>query len=288
MIYAVSGVIAEDDDYDLVQLSIDIPLRFVKPAKIASGSLKAGERVLVLGSPLGLEQTVSEGIVAAVRASGDVVQITAPISPGSSGSPVVNMKGEVVGVATLTLVKGTEFNFAISTGRLDKMTPRGVSLSDWNRKNLKRKLSVAIPRLKQFAGDIRLGEALRETLLGDMRRWGWVDILPESLYLEDPQVAGTAFGTFDFANWVRIDADRLVKGVLHLQSGELMVELRLYHVPEQREIVGKRYTIARVMNLQNDLARMAYTFADEIVFQLTGQRGNFLAEYCSGPRMACP
>jgi S1-C subfamily serine protease len=71
----------------------------VYPISIVATSSEVGERVIVIGNPLGLEQTVSDGIVSAVRKIpnfGRIIQITAPISPGSSGSPVVNMQGEVI------------------------------------------------------------------------------------------------------------------------------------------------------------------------------------------------
>jgi tetratricopeptide (TPR) repeat protein len=69
---------------------------------------------------MGLEQTLSEGVVSAIRKTppfGEILQITAPISRGSSGSPVVNMKGEVVGIATFLLKEGQNLNFAIPGGR---------------------------------------------------------------------------------------------------------------------------------------------------------------------------
>ena len=74
-----------------------------------------GQRVLVIGNPEGLQGTVSDGIVSAIRADGDLIQITAPISHGSSGSPVLNEDGEVIGIATSIFKEGQNLNFAIST-----------------------------------------------------------------------------------------------------------------------------------------------------------------------------
>jgi S1-C subfamily serine protease len=76
-----------------------------------------GERVAVIGSPLGLEGTLSEGIISAVRIDEnevELLQITAPISPGSSGSPVVNKFGKVVAIATMIHTGGQSLNFAVS------------------------------------------------------------------------------------------------------------------------------------------------------------------------------
>jgi serine protease Do len=89
------------------------------PLKCAPLGLKeeAGQRVAVIGSPLGLEGTLSDGIISAVRAEAGeptLFQITAPISPGSSGSPVLNENGEVLGVATWTHRGGQSLNFAVS------------------------------------------------------------------------------------------------------------------------------------------------------------------------------
>jgi hypothetical protein len=84
-----------------------------------------GQRVLVIGNPEGLEGTVSDGLVAAIRENGQYIQITAPISRGSSGSPVLNEEGKVIGVATSMLVEGQNLNFAISSRSID------LALAKW-------------------------------------------------------------------------------------------------------------------------------------------------------------
>lgn len=82
-----------------------------------SEKLSIGQRVYAIGSPLGFENTISEGIISGLR-SYDVtgknfIQITASISPGSSGGAVVNDKGELIGISTLTAKEGQNLNFAI-------------------------------------------------------------------------------------------------------------------------------------------------------------------------------
>ena len=117
--YPVKGVVAMDRNWDLVVAAVLTPPEGVLSLGITRAVPEVGERVAVVGSPLGLEQTLSDGVVSAVRrmSSGDYLQISAPVSTGSSGSPVINMKGEVVGVASLQVVKGQNLNFAVPGSR---------------------------------------------------------------------------------------------------------------------------------------------------------------------------
>jgi tetratricopeptide (TPR) repeat protein len=110
-----------DSTGDLALLKTEELDSQIKPLTIADYAPRVGEKILVLGNPRGLEGTVSDGIVSAFRNVpniGKLVQITAPISQGSSGSPVINLKGEVIGVATLNLKDGQNLNFAISSERV--------------------------------------------------------------------------------------------------------------------------------------------------------------------------
>ena len=76
--------------------------------------VEIGENIVAAGSPLGLEGTVSTGIVSALRDRDgvQVIQITAPISPGSSGGPLLNAQGAVIGVNSFTVTNGQNLNFA--------------------------------------------------------------------------------------------------------------------------------------------------------------------------------
>jgi len=80
-----------------------------------SDTVKVGEPIVVVGNPEGLEQTVSNGLISGIREFGGrkLLQITAPISEGSSGSPVFNEHGEVIGVVVASLESGQNLNFAI-------------------------------------------------------------------------------------------------------------------------------------------------------------------------------
>jgi len=81
-----------------------------------SEDIKIGERVVVIGNPKGLENTVSDGLMSAIRDTGKgfkMHQISAPVSEGSSGSPVFNMKGEVIGIATSSMIEGQNLNFSV-------------------------------------------------------------------------------------------------------------------------------------------------------------------------------
>ena len=82
---------------------------------LASTTPPVGSHVVVIGSPLGLSQTVSDGLISAVRLYGgkQQLQISAPISHGSSGGPVFNDAGEVIGVAAASIESGQQLNFAV-------------------------------------------------------------------------------------------------------------------------------------------------------------------------------
>jgi tetratricopeptide (TPR) repeat protein len=124
--YPVKGITAEDLDGDLMRVSVDIPEDKVHPLPISPALPEVGEKIVVIGTPLGLDKTVSDGIVSAIReipGFGKIMQMTAPISPGSSGSPVLNMKGEVVGVATFLILAGQNLNFAIPAERIARLSP---------------------------------------------------------------------------------------------------------------------------------------------------------------------
>lgn len=88
------------------------------PVKIASQNLRVGDPVYALGNPLGLEATFSAGMVTALRA--DRIQMDAPISHGSSGGPVANDQGEVIGVSSSMLEGGQNLNFAVPLTYLNK------------------------------------------------------------------------------------------------------------------------------------------------------------------------
>jgi tetratricopeptide (TPR) repeat protein len=122
--YSVRGVLAVDGAGDIALLQVDVPAALANPLQVVRTTPQEGERVVVIGNPLGLEGSVSDGIVSAVRDIpnfGRIIQITAPISSGSSGSPVVNMLGQVIGVATLQLTEGQSLNFAIPSDRVAQL-----------------------------------------------------------------------------------------------------------------------------------------------------------------------
>lgn len=125
-VYSVNRVLAEDNEGDLIRVSVDIPKGAAQPLRLSSNFPEVGERILVIGTPFGLEKTVSDGIVSAVRevpGFGKIIQVTAPISSGSSGSPVVNLNGEVIGIATFYIMPGQNLNFAIPSQRISRLTP---------------------------------------------------------------------------------------------------------------------------------------------------------------------
>lgn len=92
-------VIASDPQLDIAVVEVRAALRALP---IHLGPVLPGDPVVVIGSPLGLEGSVTTGVVS--RVEPDVLQISAPVNPGNSGGPVLNAEGRVVGVASAKLV----------------------------------------------------------------------------------------------------------------------------------------------------------------------------------------
>ena len=111
--YKIDGYVAVDTSIDLILLKVASLNK--TPLKFATMALTPGQKVYVIGSPKGLSATISDGIISGLRDFGGykLIQITAPISPGSSGGPVLNSNGELIGVAVAQLKEAQNLNFAI-------------------------------------------------------------------------------------------------------------------------------------------------------------------------------
>jgi hypothetical protein len=105
--------LASDPRRDLAALRV--PLDDSPTLTLSADPVVVGERVYVLGNPLGLQGTFSDGLVSALRMVDGVelIQMSAPISPGSSGGPILNARGVVVGIATSSLIEGQLLNLAV-------------------------------------------------------------------------------------------------------------------------------------------------------------------------------
>jgi serine protease Do len=98
-------LVGADSEVDLAVLKIDNP--GVKPLKLAdSDTVQAGDFVLAIGNPFGFEETVTDGIISSKGRPnrsdvfGDLLQTNAAINPGNSGGPLINLRGEVIGINT--------------------------------------------------------------------------------------------------------------------------------------------------------------------------------------------
>lgn len=113
--FPVVGVLATSKDYDLALIKVSgrnlptLPLG-------DSGSVSIGDRVIAIGSPLGLQNTVTDGIISAVRDDGTGrkwIQTTTPASRGNSGGPLLTLDGNAIGVITFGFKEGENLNFAV-------------------------------------------------------------------------------------------------------------------------------------------------------------------------------
>jgi hypothetical protein len=141
--YRADGFLAISPTKDLALLRFQPRDKGLKTLPLAHAAPSKGERVFAFGAPMGLSGSVSDGIVAALRPGPDVrdtlqkiakrdvytdslgydldaewIQSTAPISPGNSGGPLVNARGEVVGVNTWVCALGQNLNFSLSVAHL--------------------------------------------------------------------------------------------------------------------------------------------------------------------------
>ena len=159
----IKGISAIDASRDLVILKISGATAPAIPLG-ASGAVEVGETVFAVGNPRGLEGTFSEGIVSSVREVGTdkLLQITAPISPGSSGGPVLNSKGAVVGVAVATFRGGQNLNFAIPVDYLKDLV---VKITD------AKPFSQAAVREKEASIFFNLGGQNTESVSGGSFAW---------------------------------------------------------------------------------------------------------------------
>lgn len=125
---SVDGVASYDKNRDLAVIQVMPPPQTVLEIG-DSASVQVGDKIVAIGSPLGLENTMSEGIVSALRDG--MIQISAPISPGSSGGAVLDEQGKVVGISSSQITAGQNLNFAIPINRvkpyLNGQTPRPLS-----------------------------------------------------------------------------------------------------------------------------------------------------------------
>src|ERR1035438_5366364 len=128
--YRVDSILGYEIDHDVAAIQVSgASLPALSTETIEEP--KVGDRVVAIGAPLGLESTVSEGIVSAIRDAGTmhIIQTTASISPGSSGGPLLNEFGRVIGLTTSTVLNGQSINFVVSARHVSELLSRKQPLS---------------------------------------------------------------------------------------------------------------------------------------------------------------
>lgn len=173
--FAAAGWVGISPDIDLALIQCSMPNN-TRPLVLAERLPVKTEAVFALGSPLGLEGTVSSGIVSGIRTdslpgrSGKdtvLIQSTAPISHGSSGGPLINTEGKVIGVNTMSLVEGQNLNFAVSSRHVADLVKAAAKVGQlWSKLPPPRPDPEAIARAEEDRQRRLVQEKAKEAVAG--------------------------------------------------------------------------------------------------------------------------
>ncbi|HEX6794705.1 MAG TPA: serine protease [Casimicrobiaceae bacterium] len=142
-----------DEALDLCRLSVP-GLRAPAVAIGSVTSLHPGQTVYAIGAPAGLELTISQGIVSALRKvdEGTVIQTSTPISPGSSGGGLFDISGQLVGITTFQHRYGQNLNFALPADWISQMRARRAALNSVAHRTLSSGQAQANPQADLIVG----------------------------------------------------------------------------------------------------------------------------------------
>ncbi|WP_145317529.1 stalk domain-containing protein [Paenibacillus xylanexedens] len=175
--YEVQGVIAADENLDLALVKTSMRTN-IPPLHIGlTTKITVGQSVVAIGNPEGFQNTISTGIISGIRNYGSdkLIQTTASITNGSSGGPLLNMKGEVIGVNTMGIEKG-DLNFAIPIDYASSWIKKYTALSfssipvlnqDQFRETAPTEQDPTVDESQTASPSVHLlGRTVRETVLG--------------------------------------------------------------------------------------------------------------------------
>jgi S1-C subfamily serine protease len=134
-LYPVRKVLAEDKEANLIQISAEIPQSAVQPVPLNLSIPQVGERMIVIGHSSKFEKQVIRSMIVAVREIpifGKIIQIRTKLPPNFNGSPVVNMKGEVIGIAIYQIGKIKNLKFVVPIKKVVQLvSSKDKTLLQW-------------------------------------------------------------------------------------------------------------------------------------------------------------
>lgn len=202
------GPYNEQRDLAMLKVPVNITSYLPVPQK---PTFKIGQRVVVIGNPKGLESALSDGIISGLRKIsdefGEVIQTTAPISPGSSGGPLLTLKGEAIGVTTFQVISGQNLNFAVPLASFVSELPnaRWLSIPQWRKELVRPEVDRTLARAISEATSGH--KELAKSLLRDVLRLD-----------ESNQDALLALARICVEEWDNLQALRLLKTYLNIDS----------------------------------------------------------------------
>lgn len=259
--YPIEGILATSDKYDLALLSI--PDLRAPTLMLSDRNVLVGDTIYAIGNPRGLEGTFSEGIVSSIRKldEDELIQITAPISPGSSGGPVVNIDCDIIGVATATIMEGQNLNFAVPARYLEQLL------------ETERKLAPLSSAKKQKGS---YTNAFGDKSINGLRceHFLWSDASIHSL--------GPAAFTFTIRNELNETVRNIVIYIIFYDSNSKPLDVFKY---ESRQEIDFGATVIPGLRIPPNLAKRVDGYVDSSVKELTTKqiKENYVEKWSDKP-----
>ncbi|RME09221.1 MAG: Do family serine endopeptidase [Aquificota bacterium] len=252
-------IVGIDPKTDVAVIEVDdkdIPNPEGRVAKLGdSDKLKVGQLVIAIGNPYGLERTVTVGVISALRRAIGItqyesfIQTDAAINPGNSGGPLVNIRGEVIGINTAILAEGQGLGFAIPINLAkwvsDQLIAKGKVIRGW--------LGVVIqditPEMAESLG-VREGVIIAQIMPGSPAEKGGLRVGDVVVEVDGQKVSEVRELQFKI---MRTEPGKEINLKVIREGKEVSLKIRVEEMPEERRVAEEELGQAELGLVLRDL-----------------------------------